>query len=74
VSWLAATLLDRAAPRAEWSHGPPNGWRVSGEPGRAQRATRVRCTRGLGGRTSPGPNRDVGPEAARPNRPPRRRQ
>ena len=27
---------------------PPNGWRVSGEPGRAQRATRVRCTRGLG--------------------------
>src|SRR6185436_6709991 len=30
----------------------PNGWRVSGEPGRAQRATRVRCTRGLGGATS----------------------
>ena len=29
---------------------PPNGWRVSGEPGRAQRATRVRCTRGLGSR------------------------
>ena len=27
----------------------PNGWRVCGEPGRAQRATRVRCTRGLGG-------------------------
>jgi len=28
----------------------PNGWRVSGEPGRAQRVPRVRCTRVLGRR------------------------
>lgn len=27
---------------------PPKGWRVSGDRVRAKRATRVRCTRGLG--------------------------
>jgi len=41
-----------AQPRNGAHRSRPNGWRVSGEPGRAQRATRVRCTRGLGSRTT----------------------
>ena len=46
----APMLPDRVMAGPEWCpFGAPNGWRVSGEPGRAQRATRVRCTRGLGG-------------------------
>ena len=41
-----------AAQRADCSFGPPNGWRVSGEP-RSEAQGRVRCTRGLGVMTFP---------------------
>ena len=52
VNLLHRVLLARyrtslASPLPFAHHGPPNGWRVSGEP-RGEAEERVRCTRGLG--------------------------
>lgn len=54
---ISTTATAPTTPKAQAStrcYPAPNGWRVSGEPGRAERATRVRCTRVLGGEFSTG--------------------